>query len=370
VEGQAGMKLQISYDYLKQQVETLTAQADLEPDQSFADRLDKLPVGSLSIFDLGYCTLERLKRLMPQHYFVTRLLDKVHLYWPGTTQPLPLVAELMKRGAGVAGVVVELAVEVGQKEHLPLRLVAQSLPEAAYVKRLAKAEAACRRKGRELSPERANRLRWNLYLTNVAETVLSGVEVGLVYRLRWQIELLFKLWKSGLGLEQTQNKKLGRVWCEIYARLIGYTLLIYLSWGIGWAEDEEEVETIELVAAEEQLEAINSALQSGKITVRECRELKKERKVVKQALERQEQELSLPKALQTFREELKKLGEALSKGKPKQLKQVIEKLRKRWECYCLKEWRTDRVSSYGQVRQVRLNPKDRGLEKEGLIKAS
>jgi hypothetical protein len=41
--GQVGIKLQISYDYLKQQVDTLTAQADLEPDQSFADRLPKFP---------------------------------------------------------------------------------------------------------------------------------------------------------------------------------------------------------------------------------------------------------------------------------------------------------------------------------------
>jgi chromosome segregation ATPase len=118
------------------------------------------------------------------------------------------------------------------------------------------------------------------------------------------------------------------------------------------------------IEEEMQLRAENVALKADQITVRERRELKKERQAVKQALvERRERELSLPKALQTFREEVKKLGKALAKEKRRKLKQVINKLRKRWECYCLKEWRAVRISSASQVKQVDVSRRSKGLKK-------
>lgn len=358
----AGMKLQVTYDYLQQQVEALTEQASLEPDQSFEDKLEKLPEGGLILFDLGYCTLERLKRLRKAHYFLTRLPTSVNIYQPGSKQPLDLVAELRLRGAEVAGAVLELSVEVGQKERLELRVVAPALPEEAYLRRLAQARKASQFKGRELGVAKAERLRWNLYLTNVNQSLIGGHQVGLVYHLRWQIELLFKLWKSGRGLEQTCHKKVSRVWCEIYARLIGYTLLIYLRRGIAWNEgikEAEEESLVEALVGQPEIPPQHQWKEAGKAKLKASEEgrlntfgeLALEQAALKSGKIR---ELSLPKALQTLRIEIKKLGKAIATGKEKKLKKAISRLRKSWRQYSLKENRTDRPSSYEQVRQSEL----------------
>ena len=42
----------------------------------------------------------------------------------------------------------------------------------------------------------------------------------MLSRIRWQIELLFKLWKSHGRLDTSRSSKPWRVLCEVYAKLI------------------------------------------------------------------------------------------------------------------------------------------------------
>src|SRR5207253_4961551 len=48
----------------------------------------------------------------------------------------------------------------------------------------------------------------------------SAAELAALTRCRWQIELLFKLWKSGNGLDKSRSDKPYRVLCEVYAKMI------------------------------------------------------------------------------------------------------------------------------------------------------
>jgi len=43
----------------------------------------------------------------------------------------------------------------------------------------------------------------------------------VLLKIRWQIELLFKLWKSHGRVDEWRTKKPARIVCEIYAKLIG-----------------------------------------------------------------------------------------------------------------------------------------------------
>jgi hypothetical protein len=45
-------------------------------------------------------------------------------------------------------------------------------------------------------------LDWTLFVTNAPGTLISLKQVYDFYRIRWQIELIFKLWKSYGGLNQ------------------------------------------------------------------------------------------------------------------------------------------------------------------------
>jgi hypothetical protein len=84
---------------------------------------------------------------------------------------------------------------------------------------------AARRRGQAVSQERLRLADWTLFCTNVPPDLLSGPEVLVVARVRWQIELVFKLWKSAGHLAHSRSDKPWRVLCEVYAKLLG--LLIH-----------------------------------------------------------------------------------------------------------------------------------------------
>jgi len=65
-----------------------------------------------------------------------------------------------------------------------------------------------------------------LIITNIESGKMSTDELFSIYRLRWQIELMFKLWKSVLGIHKVQKMKLERFLCMLYAKLIYITFSI------------------------------------------------------------------------------------------------------------------------------------------------
>ena len=77
-----------------------------------------------------------------------------------------------------------------------------------------------RKKGEIPSQNTLNRLDWNLFVTNVATYILPSSTIPIVYRIRWQVELTFKLAKSDAQLDETLSQKPNRVLCEFYSRLI------------------------------------------------------------------------------------------------------------------------------------------------------
>ena len=54
--------------------------------------------------------------------------------------------------------------------------------------------------------------------------MLSIAEVAALGRMRWQIELLFKQWKSEGHLAQSRSEKPWRILCEVFAKMIAMIL--------------------------------------------------------------------------------------------------------------------------------------------------
>jgi hypothetical protein len=89
---------------------------------------------------------------------------------------------------------VVMAVRVGHKEPVSAYLVAAPLPEAAAAQRQTRLAHDARRDQRPLSPRQIALAQWTIYLTNIPD--LTFAQAHTLARTRWQIELLFKLWKS------------------------------------------------------------------------------------------------------------------------------------------------------------------------------
>jgi hypothetical protein len=65
---------------------------------------------------------------------------------------------------------------------------------------------------------------WTLVVTNVPASMLSLSQAFALLRARWQIELLFKLWKEQALVDEWTGTKPARVLCEVYAKLLAMVI--------------------------------------------------------------------------------------------------------------------------------------------------
>ncbi len=91
-----------------------------------------------------------------------------------------------------------------------------------------RAKQAAQRRGKNIRPTTLALLEWSIYVTNVPETMLTAEQVAMLYRVRWQIELVFKLCKSYCGLRQFAHLRAERFLTELYARMIGLLLTFFI----------------------------------------------------------------------------------------------------------------------------------------------
>lgn len=232
---QAAVKLQTIWEFLCGNLTALMLHSGRQSDQGFRGHLAHIVRGGLFLCDLGYFCLASLCEIEAGGaYFVSRLDTKCALYDPATEKRFDLLHYLGQSTDDQH----ELRLLVGRAAKLPCRVLAVRLPADVVAERRRKAKANAQRKGRTLSAEKLTWLQWNVYITNVPQTMLTFDQTVLLYRLRWQIELLFKLWKSEAQLDRVAGRLRERVLCEIYAKLIGMVVFQYLSAPVRWTERE------------------------------------------------------------------------------------------------------------------------------------
>ena len=62
---------------------------------------------------------------------------------------------------------------------------------------------------------------WSIFITNTDEEKLPHKMIHNIYRIRWNVELIFKTWKSILNIHKSNvNENQNRVKMELYAKLI------------------------------------------------------------------------------------------------------------------------------------------------------
>jgi hypothetical protein len=222
----AGMKIQLIFEFLKGVFNKIDITNGITPDQKYTGLFDQITANSLNLFDLGYFSQDNLKKFFDSGaYFLTRFLTRTALYWPDGTR-LNLLDYLKAETRNY----FELTLLVGAKYKLPCRLAFFRVPEKIANDRRRKAREKARKKGySSLSKASIEFMNWTILITNVPESILSVKQLFLLYSLRWQIELMFKLWKSELKIHAISGFRKERVLCEIYAKLIGLVLFQFLA---------------------------------------------------------------------------------------------------------------------------------------------
>ena len=219
------MNVQYEYDLLSGDWKSLEfTQATRNDQQDSKETAKNIQPESLNIRDLGYVTLPYLKGVVDNEAFFLNRFPKMNAYILNDKREYVLLDwkkidnKIKKYGLGH----LELEVFLGKNEKIKSRLVIAPVPQSISEDRLKKAGQGGKRKmgGYQLSKEYRLKSHYNIFVTNVPVEILPLAEVIKSYGLRWQIELVFKAWKSNLHFDKVKAVKKERLECQLLARVI------------------------------------------------------------------------------------------------------------------------------------------------------
>lgn len=217
----ASMKVQLGYEYKQGKIEAIEIEAGCQTDQKSGVIEAVSHAGDLVLFDLGYFDQKRFARLAQNGvFFVSRLHSQAGLYVSkDSSQAVDLLKIVGKKGSHG-----ELAYYLGSQERVPVRLIYNRLPANVIEERRRKAHKAARERGQICSKQTLASLEWLFFVTNAPDALLNRQQIGEVYRLRWQIELIFKVWKSEMDLDAIGQWRVERVLAQVYGRILALLL--------------------------------------------------------------------------------------------------------------------------------------------------
>jgi Transposase DDE domain len=228
----AALKLQVLWDLKTGELTQLHVEPGKASDtKSPVAQADEVEAGNLLVFDLGYFDLERFASAdAKKAKFISRLLFGTDVF-DSNGKPLNLLARLRQQPTGL----LEQMILLGAAARLCCRLVAIRAPQEAANRRRQQAREKAAKKGRQPTAEYLELLGWSLFVTNCTGEELTWKAVVVLYRARWQIELLFKLWKSHNRLAaHREGAKALEVLAVFYAKLLGVVLQHWILVATAW----------------------------------------------------------------------------------------------------------------------------------------
>lgn len=244
----AGAKIQFRYDFNRHKW-GYAIQSATEADNSMADNIVALTQpGDLLLQDLGYFNVEIFASLHSKDaYYLSRCKHDVNIYQQNEDGSFSCenLVTLLQRYQFIG--YLELPVFLRSKHNVftPTRLIIERLPEQAVNQRLRKLNKEARSRGKQLSADAIFLAHFNFYVTNASSDLLPASCCRFLYSIRWQIELIFKAWKSHLQVHKIHVKhRPERVKVTILGKLIFITItaqMICLATAFLWHISQLEI---------------------------------------------------------------------------------------------------------------------------------
>ena len=230
---QAALKVQVRWELATGELALVAIQPGRVPDRAAAALADPLPAGALRLTDLGYVTLALLATLAAQRVLVlSRLPALPVVYDAAGRRHTHAGAFLAARRAAV----VDVPIRLGAAAQVPCRLVAVRVAAQTANRRRRALRRAAKREGRTPSPATLALADWDAFLTTAPADLLSVDEVLALVGARWQVELLFKLWKQHGRVDDWRSRQPWRILCEVYAKLLAMLLQHWCLLLGGWQD--------------------------------------------------------------------------------------------------------------------------------------
>ena len=119
-------------------------------------------------------------------------------------------------------------------KYIPVRIIASRLPEDKIAKSIKRKKRRAQKSKSKIRPETLIYAQWVFLITSLDEESYSTEDVLKLYRLRWQVELLFKRIKQFFKITR------------IKAATVQHSKVLVLSWLIAWTLTERQTVAAEL----------------------------------------------------------------------------------------------------------------------------
>jgi len=219
-QGTAALKLEVRLDMISGSLQGPYLQAGCIPDCQAPTQRLLLPPGALRLADLGYWGLA-----------VFNTLDVAGVFWLSRLHSQTAVFDTAGRRWDLIRLLeaqnspeIDIPVELGVQERLPARLLAVRVPQEIADLRRMRMQKEARHQGRTVSTAQLRLADWTVFVANVPADRLTLREALVLARARWQIELVFKLWKDHNRIDEWRSAKPWRILCEVYAKLIAVVI--------------------------------------------------------------------------------------------------------------------------------------------------
>ena len=218
-------QIQFEYDLFSGVIQNISLNGAIKSDRAVAHEVMSSELeGSLIIRDLGYYNLGVYNELIKRNiFFISRLHPQIKIYQKVEADYFELthkkIEYLLKRNKGKY---LDIPVYIGKEAKIPVRLTANLVSKETSERRIKK----YKKKMRTIDKEEIVQSKINLFVTNVEDKNFTADELYNLYKIRWQIELVFKTWKSIIKINKIGKLNEPRLICY----LLGKLLWILVCW--------------------------------------------------------------------------------------------------------------------------------------------
>lgn len=243
----AAVKIQLQYDVLSGQILACDIGKGASSDSAYVKEVQKnIQTNDLILKDLGYFNMGDLNYIdKKKAHYISKIKKYTIVYINDEKQYSQVdILEYVKTLS--EGQTLDIPdAYIGANEKLKTRLIITKLSEENKMKRKIKNKLASQRYKRGMDAERSDL--WdsiNVYVTNINEKMMQADEIHDLYSLRWQIEIMFKVWKSLFKINRVKKVSLHRFECFLYGKLISIVLdsiIVFKSKGFAYLNEKKYI---------------------------------------------------------------------------------------------------------------------------------
>lgn len=193
---------------------------------------------SLIIRDLGYFTITVLQSIQNKAaYYISRLSISAHVYLNKDDEEPLDIPKYLEKLYGEGKDSSKIKIYVGKTERFETRLVAEKVPLNVAEQRIKRFK---KDRKKEASQHYTEWSGFSIFITNIPETMFSGKMIIALYKIRWQIELVFKNFKSNVEINILKGTSKNRINSLVYGKLITIAVMFIIhNYAANIAKDRE-----------------------------------------------------------------------------------------------------------------------------------